>query len=295
MGFLSDARIRAAKPRDRAYKLFDTQGLYLKVSTSGARLWRFKYCLHGRERLLALGQYPDVSLSRAREKRDAARRLVADGVDPAVQRLVEKNAKAETFAVIAAEWLELQRKRFAPATMEKAEWTFRDLINPYIGNRPIAEITPLELLNVFRRLEVRGKHETAHRTKQRCGQVFRYAVATGRVQRDPTQDLRGALAPVTTRHHAAIMDPRRVGELLRALHAYVGLPVTEAALKLAPLVFVRPGELRKAEWIEFDLTGAEWRIPAHRMKMRQQQMVGKHLTDTVIGRFRPKRKLVTSD
>jgi integrase len=271
MGFLSDVCIRAAKPKDKAYKLFDTRGLYLKVSTSGARLWRFKYSLHGRERLLALGQYPDVSLGRAREKRDAARHSIADGIDPAVQRLVDKTAKADTFAVIAAEWLELQRKRFAPATtMEKAEWTFRDLINPYIGNRPIAEIMPLELLNVFRRLEARGKHETAHRTMQRCGQLFRYAVATGRATRDPTQDLRGALAPVVTRHHAAITDPRRVGELLRALHGYVGLPMTEAALKLAPLVFVRPGELRKAEWVEFDLGAGEWRIPAQRMKMRQQ-------------------------
>src|SRR5262249_50082884 len=127
MGLLSDARIRAAKPKDKAYKLFDTLGLYLKVSTSGARLWRFKYSLNGHEKLLALGQYPDVSLSRAREKRDEARRLVADGVDPAVQRLVERNAKADTFAVIAAEWLELQRKRFAPATIEKAEWTEFDL------------------------------------------------------------------------------------------------------------------------------------------------------------------------
>jgi integrase len=132
---------------------------------------------------------------------------------------------------------------------------------------------PLELLKVFRRLEARGKHETAHRTKQRCGQVFRYAVATGRAPRDPTQDLRGALAPVVTTHHAAITEPHRVGELLRALHSYRGLPVTEAALKLAPLVFVRPGELRKAEWVEFDLDVGEWRIPAQRMKMRQSHVV----------------------
>jgi integrase len=138
---------------------------------------------------------------------------------------------------------------------------------------PIAEIMPLEFFNVFRRLEARGKHETAHRTKQRCGQVFRYAVATGRATRDSTQDLRGAPAPVVTTHHAAITEPCRIGELLRALHSYVGLPVTEAALKLAPLVFVRPGELRKAEWTEFDLDAGEWRIPAQRMKMRQQHVV----------------------
>jgi integrase len=190
-----------------------------------------------------------------------------------VQRPLDRNAKADTFAVIAAEWLGLQRKRLAPASMEKVEWTFRDLINPYIGNRSIGEIMPLKLLNVFRRLESRGKHETAHRTKQRCGQVFRYAVAAGRALRDPTQDLRGALAPVVTTHHAAITEPRRVGELLRTLHSYRELPVTEGALKLAPLVFVRPGELRKAEWIEFDLDGAEWCIPALRMKMRQPHLV----------------------
>jgi integrase len=273
MAFLSDARIRAAKPKDKPYELFDSQGAVPEGLDVWARLWRFKYSLHGREKLLALGQYPDAPLARARQKRDKARRLVADGVDPSVQRLVEKNSKADTFALIAAEWLALQRKRFAPATMEKAVWTFDDLINPYIGNRPIAEIMPLELLTVFRRLESRGKHETAHRTKQRCGQVFRYAVATGRALRDPTQDLRGALAPVVTTHHAAITEPRRVGELLRALHSYRGLSMTEAALKLAPLAFVRPGELRIAEWIEFDLDGAEWRIPAQRMKMRQPHVV----------------------
>jgi len=174
---------------------------------------------------------------------------------------------------VALEWLEMQRKRFAPATMEKAEWTFRDLINPFIASRPIREIQPLELLNVSRRLEKRGEHETAHRTKQRYGQLFRYAVATGRATRDPTQDLRGALAPVVTKHHAAITEPRKVGELLRALHSYAGLPVTEAALKLAPLVFVRPSELRNADWTEFDLDAGEWRIPALRMKMLQQQVV----------------------
>lgn len=190
---LSDSRIRAAKPKEKAYKLFDSQALYLVVVPTGACLWRFKYHLNGREKLLSLGRYPDVLLGRAREKRDEARRLIADGTDPSIQRQIQKTEKAETFAAIALEWLEMQRKRFASATMEKAEWTFRDLINPFIGSRPIREIQPLELLNVFRRLEARGKHETAHRTKQRCGQVFRYAVAAGRAQRDPTQDLRGAL------------------------------------------------------------------------------------------------------
>jgi integrase len=273
MPFLSESRIRAAKPADKAYKLFDERGLYLKVETSGSRLWRFKYRHGGKERLLALGQYPDVPLKRAREKRDEARRLLADGVDPRAQKLEAKAAEVVTFAGVAAEWLELHRKRFAPATFEKAVWTFNDLVNPFIGSRPIASITAPELLAVVRRLEKRGKHETAHRTKQRCGQVFRYAIATGRATRDVSADLRGALAPVVTKNHAAIVEPRRIGGLLRAIDSYVGHPPTQAALKLAPLVFLRPGELRKAEWPEIDLESAEWRIPAARMKMREQHLV----------------------
>ena len=273
MPILSEARIRAAKPRDRPYKLFDTLGLYLKVEPGGGRLWRFRYRAVGVEKLLSIGSYPEVPLKRARAKRDEARRLLADGVDPSVQRKAEKSARADTFAAISLEWLELQRKRFAPATIEKAEWTFNHLLNPYIGTRPVREIGPLELLDVFRRFEARGKHETAHRTKQRCSQIFRYAIATGRATRDPTADLRGALAPIVVKNHAAITEPAKIGELLRAIDGYRGQPATEAAFKLAPLVFVRPGELRRAEWTEFDLDGREWRIPAARMKMREQHIV----------------------
>jgi len=273
MPFLSESRIRAARPSDKAYKLYDERGLYLRVETSGSRLWRFKYRHGGKERLLALGAYPDVSLKMAREKRDKARRLLGDGVDPSAHKQEAKAAETVTFAGVAAEWLELHRKRFAPATYEKAVWTFNDLINPYIGSRPIAAITAPELLAVVRRLETRGKHETAHRTKQRCGQVFRYAIATGRAMRDISTDLRGALAPVVSRNHAAIVEPRKIGALLRAIDSYIGYPPTQAALKLAPLVFLRPGELRKAKWSEIDLDRSEWRIPASRMKMHEQHIV----------------------
>jgi integrase len=273
MPYLSESRIRSARPADKAYKLYDERGLYLKVETSGSRLWRFKYRFAGKERLLALGAYPDVPLKRAREKRDDARRLVADGVDPCAQRQDVKAAEAVTFAGVAAEWLELHRRRFARATYEKAVWTFNDLVNPFIGSRPVASITAPELLAVLRRLERRGKHETAHRTKQRCGQVFRYAIATGRAMRDVSADLRGALAPVVTKNHAAIIEPRKIGALLRAIDSYIGHPPTQAALKLAPLVFLRPGELRQGEWAEIDLDGAEWRIPASRMKMREHHIV----------------------
>jgi integrase len=273
MPYLSESRVRSARPADKAYKLYDERGLYLKVETSGSRLWRFKYRFAGKERLLALGAYPDVSLKRAREKRDDARRLVVDGVDPCAQKQDVKAADAVTFAGVAAEWLELHRRRFAPATYEKAVWTFNHLVNPFIGSRPVASITAPELLAVLRRLERRGKHETAHRTKQRCGQVFRYAIATGRATRDVSADLRGALAPVVTKNHAAIIEPRKIGALLRAIESYIGHPPTQAALKLAPLVFLRPGELRKGEWTEVDLNCAEWRIPASRMKLRQQHVV----------------------
>lgn len=263
----------AAKPTDKGYKLFDTMGLHLKIEPTGSRLWRLKYRYGGKEKLLSLGAYPYISLKRAREKREEARRLLEEGCDPSVQRQESIQARTHTFATIAAEWLALQRKRFAEATMVKAEWTFNDLINPYIGSRPIASITAPELLAMLRKLEARGKHETAHRTKQRCGQVFRYAIATGRAERDPSADLRGALAPIVSRHHPAVTDPTKIGELLRALHAYCGHPPTEAALKLAPLVFVRPGELRKAEWQELNLEAQEWRIPAVRMKMREAHIV----------------------
>ncbi len=268
---LTETAVKAAKPADRPYKLSDERGLFLIVRPDGARWWRFRYRINGTEKLISMGTYPDVSLKRAREKREDARKLVADGVDPSEVRKAEKVAGADTFQAIAAEWL--AKQNFAPATLEKAEWTFTDLIYPKLGSKPIASITPPEVLKVLQPLEARGKNETAHRTKQRIGQVCRYAIATGRAERDPTQDLRGALAPIAVKNHAAITKPDEVGALLRAIDSYSGQPCTEAALKLAPLVFVRPGELRAAEWSEFDLAKAEWRIPAERMKMREQHIV----------------------
>jgi integrase len=272
---LNESAIRAAKATDKLYKRFDERGLYLAVTPSGSKLWRLQYWFGGVEKLLSLGSYPDVSLKRARERRDEARRLLADGVDPSAKKKAEKLSQADTFAAIASEWLDLQRKKFSPKTLEKAEWTFKDLLNPYIGSQPIKTITAPDLLAVLRRLESRGKHETAHRTKQRASQVFRYAIATGRADRDPAADLRGALAPIVVKNHAAITDPAKVGELLRAIDGYSGQPATLAAFKLAPLFFVRPGELRAARWDEFTLDGKdpEWRIPAARMKMGELHVV----------------------
>ncbi|HZT04397.1 MAG TPA: integrase arm-type DNA-binding domain-containing protein [Steroidobacteraceae bacterium] len=271
---LSETRIKSAKPHPegRQYKVYDERGLYLLV-TPGGRWWRFKYRLGGREKGISLGTYPDVSLKRAREKRDEARRLVADGLDPSDQRRAAKDAQADTFKAIAEEWL--PKQQFSDKTLEKARWTLDDLIYPYIGSRPVRQITAPEVLDLVRRLEARGKHETAHRTKQRIGQVLRYAIATGRAERDVTADLRGALTPIKVTNHAAVTEPALVGELLRAIDAYSGQPAVEYALKLAPLLFVRPGELRAARWEELRLEGdePEWRIPAERMKMREYHVV----------------------
>jgi integrase len=269
--FLTEARLRSAKPKARPYKLRDGGGLFLLITPANGRLWRLRYKVRGRESMLGLGTYPATSLKTARARRAEVRAALEAGKNPAAERRAERASHSNTFESIAREWLEKQP--FASKTMKKAVWTFDDLLFPYIGARPIAALTAPELLGVFRRLERRGKHETAHRAKQRVGQVVRYAIATGRAERDPTADLRGALAPVTVTNRAAIIEPREVAQLLRALHGYRGHPVVEAALKLAPLVFVRPGELRAAEWAEIDLDAAEWRIAAHRTKIRRQHLV----------------------
>jgi integrase len=270
---LTEIRIRAAKPQEKPYKLTDGRGLHLLVTPGGSRLWRIRYRYNGNESTMGVGAYPDVTLKDARELVDDARKALRNGINPVAQRRAGRAAQADTFAAIAAEWLDTQRKSFEPATLEKAVWMLDRLINPFIGSKPVRQITAPDLLTVFRRLETRGKHETAHRCRQRCGQVFRYAIVTGRAERDPSADLRGALAPIVVTNRPAILEPAKVGALLRAIDGYSGLAVTECALKLAPLVFVRPGELRMAEWVEVDLDGSEWRIPAARMKMGKQHIV----------------------
>ena len=272
---LSETQIRGLKSVATPKKIFDARGLYLLVTPIGSRLWRFKYRYAGKEKLLSLGQYPQVSLKLARRKCDEARLQLSDGIDPAIRKAANKLDTSDSFGAIAAEWLELQRKTFAPATWEKAQWTFNDLINPWLGQRPIQSITASDILLVLKKIEARGKRETAHRTKQRISQVIRYAIATRRADRDPTIELRGALAPIDLKNRAAITEPKRIGELLRAIDCYQGHTVVEYALRLAPLLFVRPGELRHADWREFDLEASEpqWRIPEERMKMREQHIV----------------------
>jgi integrase len=274
---LSDTTIRKAKPGAKPTKLPDGGGLYLLLNPNGSRWWRFDYRYGGKRKTLSMGTYPDTGLANARERLAEARKLLAADVDPGEARKAAKAAGAEraanSFAAIAAEWLAKQAHGMAPATLEKARWTFDDLVNPWIGASPVDGIEPPDVLKLLHRIEARGKHETAHRTKQRIGQVMRYAIATGRASRDPTADLRGALTPAQVRHRPALTDPAKVGELMRAIEGYPGSFVVRCALQLAPLVFLRPGELRQAEWAEFDLNGALWRVPAARMKMREEHVV----------------------
>lgn len=272
---LSDKAIQAAKARERPYKLADGGGLTLLVKPNGSKLWRFRYRYDGREKMLGLGSYPDTGAKLAREKREEARKLLAEGLDPSRSRQAEKAARNNTFEAVSREWLALQEDRLAPATYEKAVWTLTTLVFPYLGTHPIHKITAGDVLKVLKRIEGRGLRETAHRTRQRISQVCRYAVVTERATHDVTLSLRGALAAVVTTNHAAITEPAEIGELLRSIEAYKGQAVTWSALRIAPLVFVRPGELRHAEWSEFNLEGEDpqWRIPAAKMKMREQHIV----------------------
>jgi integrase len=256
-------------------KLSDSGGLYLLIQPHGSKLWRLAYRFGGKQKTLVIGVYPTITLKQAREKRDDAKRLLATNMDPSTQRRLEKQSAStsNTFRLVAEEVLmKLEREGRAEATLAKQRWLLH-FAYPAIGDRPVAEITAPEVLSVLRRVEARGRYETARRLRSTCGMVFRYAVATGRAERDPSVDLRGALTAPKVIHRSTIVDPADMGALLRAIEDYDGLPLTKAALRLAPLVFVRPGELRRAEWGEFDLEHAEWRIPAAKMKMRRLHRV----------------------
>jgi integrase len=274
---LTDTAVGQAKPKPRNYKLADAKGLYLLVQHNGARYWRYKYRFAGKEKLLALGPYPEVSLKDARAAADTARCHLRNAVDPGELRKAQKksrlDAAANSFEGVALEWFAKQKPAWAENHWTKVHWMLEKNLFPWIGSRPISEITAPELLSVLRRIEARGAIETAKRVKMVAGQVFRFAVASGRAKDDPSQPLRGALATPIKRHLAAVTDPKEVGPLLVALDGYQGTPVVRAAVRLAPLTFVRPGELRNARWSEFDLDAAEWRIPAERMKTRQSHIV----------------------
>ncbi|MFH1985846.1 MAG: tyrosine-type recombinase/integrase [Pseudomonadota bacterium] len=273
---LTDTAIRNAKTREKAYKITDRAGLYLLVQRSG-KYFRFDYRFQGKRKTLALGVYPNVSLKTAREKLEDARRLLKNDIDPSEYRKTNKTILKEqvdnSFEVLSREWFAKNKHIWTHGHSRTIIRRLELNIFPWLGSRPVASITPPEMLAVLRRIEDRGALETAHRVLQICSQVFRYAIATGRAERDPSADLRGALPPTKPKRMSTITDPKKIGELLRAIDGYSGHLITRCAMRLAPLVFVRPGELRKAEWSEIDLENAEWKIPAEKMKGRTPHIV----------------------
>ncbi len=274
---LTDAAVRAARPKPAPYKLADSAGLYLLVKPNASKLWRFDYRFGGMRKTLALGQYPSRSLAEARRARDDAKDKLEQSIDPAETRKLEKlavsRAAADTFEAIAGEWLlKIEREGRADATMIKSRW-FVGLLSTSLARRPIASITAPELLLALRKIEVQGKYETARRARSTASRIFRYAIATGRAERNPAADLLGALVSPKVKHHATIIAPSAIGALLRAIDDYTGSPTVRAALRLLPLVFVRPMELRHARWADIDFAAARWTIPAAIMKMRAPHIV----------------------
>lgn len=274
---LTDTFVRQVKySGSGADKHTDGGGMYLLVNQAG-KYWRMDYRFAEKRKTLALGVYPVVSLAKARQRRDKARELLSDGQDPSIAKREEKHAAvsaaANTFESVARDWLEKTKAARGLGTQSKVTTWLEKNVFPFIGPLPISSIAPRDVLAMLRRIEGRGAIDTAHRIKQVCGQVFRFAVASGSAERDVTADLRGALASPDAGHFAAITEPKAAGALLRSIHGYGGHPYTVAALKLSPLVFLRPGELRTAEWAEFDLDAAEWRVPASKMKMKVEHIV----------------------
>ncbi len=260
---LSDLSIRNAKPSDKPYKLPDEKGLFLLIHPNGSKYWRQKYRFNGKEKLLAFGVYPDISLKDARARRDDARKLLANGIDPGEAKKAQKAAgmerAANSFEVVAREWFSKNRDTWAPSHADKIITRLERDVFPWLGSKATTDISAPDVLAVLHRIEKRGTLDTAHRAKGNISQVMRYAIATGRAERDPCPDLRGALPPARETNFPSITDPVKVAELLRAMDAFSGTLVVKAALLLAPLLFVRPGELRQAEWKDFDLDKAEWR------------------------------------
>lgn len=274
---LTDTALKNLKATGKIHKHADGGGLYIHVSPTGGKLWRLFYRFGGKAKLLSFGIYPTVTLKMARDLRDQAKALLARGIDPSEHKKAalrhEQELANNTFEAIAREWHAKFSERWEPKNAKKILTRMEKDIFPFIGFLPITDIKPKELLTTVRRIEARGAVEYAHRTMQYCGKVFRYAIATDRAERDISADLRGAIPPPKTKHYATILDPKKVCQLLRAIDSYEGHFMVSCALKLAPLTFVRPGELRGAEWAEFDLDKAEWRIPAKRMKMNEQHIV----------------------
>ncbi|MCW8125773.1 tyrosine-type recombinase/integrase [Microbulbifer halophilus] len=274
---LSDTKIRALKPRGKKYLEVDEKGLAIEVTPSGAKRWVFRFRLHGKRPEMALGLYPDVPLKRARALRDEARQHVAAGIDPRDVKRARKESALEanrnSFSAVSQEWFAAKMAHLSKSSRDRAQRALDSDLLPYLGKRPIAEITAPEVLRCLRRIESRGALETAHRVKRVAGQVFRFAVATGKADRDPTTDLTGAMKPTRKRHLAAITDPAEVGKLMVAIDEYQGTPTVRTALKLSPLLFCRPGELRKLEWSEINWEASQIELPAEKMKMGEPHII----------------------
>lgn len=274
---LNDTFLRGIKASGKTQKHTDGGGMYLLVSPTGGKLWRLDYRFEGKRKTLSLGAYPAISLKDARQRREEAREHLAKNIDPCAHKQALKAAvravTENSFEVVAREWYDKNKGIWVKQHGDKIFARLENDLFPLIGGMGIAEVTAPQILQALRRIEARGAVDTAHRTLQNCSQIFRYAIATGRAERDPAADLRGALTPVKATNLASIKEPKAIGALLRDIDAYQGNYIVRAALRMAPYVFVRPGELRRAEWSEFDLEKAEWRIPASRMKMRQMHIV----------------------
>lgn len=269
---LTDLQIRNAIPQEKQYKLSAGLGLYLVVSPKGGKWWRVRYRFNGKQKELSVGTYPKVSLKEAKKRRDNIRNQVEEGLDPAVERKVQKlhkqNLSDNSFESIAREWYEKHSTNWSESNKSRISNRLEKDVYPFIGEKHIQDITAPELLVVLRRVEGRKAIETTHRIRRYCGQIFRYAIATGRAERDPAADLVGAIPPATKKHYATMTDPKRVAELIRDIQEYWGTFVVKSALKFSPLVFQRPGEIRHAEWVDIDLDNAEWRIPDEKMKQK---------------------------
>lgn len=294
---LKDLEIKATKPEKMPFRKADGKGLYIEVFPNGSKLWRLKFRFAGKEKRLALGSYPAISLAEARKRRDDARAILEQGNDPSMVRKQEKAAarvSAEnSFVRVAEEYLaKMEKEGRAPATLLKARW-FLSLLEPAIGPMPVREVDPQMLLAALRKLEAKGNYETAKKARSFASRVFRFAVATGRASGDPASVLTGALTAPKAKHYAAILEPHKLGELLRAVDGFTGSPITKFALKIAPHVFVRPGELRHAVWSELDLEEAIWRIPAGRMKARRAHSVP--LSRKVVDLFKELHELTGPD
>ena len=263
---LTDTRCKGAKPKESDYKISDEKGLYMIVKTTGAKWWRFDYTFDGKRKTLSLGTYPDISLKIARERRDEYRRMVATGIDPSANRKANKLVASievqDCFKLIALEWLNVKKSEWVSSHYSKIESRLKREILPWLGDKAITEIKPIDILTILKRIQERGTLETAHRAKSDIGQIFRYAIQTDRAKDNPTIHLAGALKTPKEKHMASIVEPEKVGDLLRQIDGYQGTFIVRCALQLAPLVFVRPGELRQAEWKDINLETAEWRFKA---------------------------------